>query len=113
MIDVKLDGYRAATEKVELGFMQSQDTHLSLDPIVGKLLLTLKPRDAVVTIDGHEYGVIKSDLTLADGSHSLAVQKQGFETYESTVVVSEGEPLNVEVALSPIVGSIEVTSVPQ
>ncbi len=113
VIDVKLDGYRAATEKVELGFMQSQDTHLSLDPIVGKLLLTLKPRDAVVTIDGQEYGVIKSDLTLADGSHSLAVQKQGFETYESTVVVSEGEPLNVEVALSPIVGSIEVTSVPE
>ena len=113
VIEVKLDGYRPATEKVELGFMQSQDTHLPLDPVVGKLLLTLKPRDAVVTIDGQEYGVIKSDLTLADGSHSLVVQKDGFETYESTFVVSEDEPLNVEVALSPIVSSIEVTSVPE
>ena len=49
--------------------------HFSLDPIVGKLLLTLEPRDALVIIDSQTYGTIKSDLTLAAGKHKLKVQQ--------------------------------------
>lgn len=112
-VKVSLNGHKPASDKIELGFRQTQDAHYTLDPSVGKLLLTLKPRDGVVTIDEQKYGIIKSDLTLGAGKHQLKVQKEGFEDYESTFTVTEGDPLEVEVSMTPIIGSIKVISTPE
>jgi serine/threonine protein kinase len=112
-VDVVLEGHREVNDRIELGFMQKQEAHYTLDARVGKLLLTLKPRDASVKIDDQVYGVINSDLILASGKHQLEVTKDGFQDYRSELSISEDSPLEVEVKLAPIVANIEVTSVPK
>ena len=111
-VEIFKEGHKPARELVELGFAQKGESHYSLDPIVGKLLLTLKPRDAQVTIDSHTYGEIKSDLTLAAGTHQLKVAKEGFHPYVSEIVLEEETPLEIEVDLKPILTSLKVTSEP-
>lgn len=113
VIDVSLEKHGLVEEKIELGFMQHQELHYTLDPLVGKLFLTLEPRDASVTIGDQVYGKINADLTLASGKHKLKVEKTGFVTYDSEIVVTEEEPLEVSVRLEPIVGEIAVTSSPK
>ena len=111
-VEVFKEGHKPARELVELGFAQKGESHYSLDPIVGKLLLTLKPRDAQVTIDSQTYGEIKSDLTLATGTHQLKVAKEGYHPYISEVFLTEETPLEVEVDLKPILTSLKVSSEP-
>ena len=112
-VEIFKDGHKTARELVELGFAQTGERHYTLDPVVGKLLLTLKPRDAQVTIDSQTYGEIKSDLTLAAGTHQLKVNKKGYHPYSSEIVLSEETPLEVEVDLEPILASINITSEPE
>lgn len=111
-VEIFKEGHKPARELVELGFAQKGESHYTLDPIVGKLLLTLKPRDAQVTIDSQTYGEIKSDLTLAAGTHQLKVAKEGYHPYISEIVLSEETQLEVEVELKPILTSLKVTSEP-
>ena len=112
-VELDLEGYQPSTDLVELGFAQRSENHYTLDPLVGKLLLTLEPRDALVTIDGQTYGNISSDITLAEGTHQLKVGKEGYQPYESEIVLSEDVPLEVEVRLKPIVAPIKVSSTPK
>lgn len=112
-VEVFKEGHKPARELVQLGFAQKGENHFTLDPIVGKLHLTLKPRDAQVRIDSHTYGEIKSDLTLAAGTHQLNVAKEGYHPYSSEIVLNEDIPLEVEVDLKPILTSIKVTSEPK
>jgi serine/threonine protein kinase len=112
-VEVFKDGHRPSREIVEVGFAERGEVHYSLDPIVGKLLLTLEPQDALVTIDSQTYGEIQSDLTLAAGTHQLKVQKEGYEPYDSEIVLTEETPLEVEVRLKPILTKVSVTSTPK
>lgn len=111
-VEITLDGHRPLHEKVELGFFQRGELHYTLDPRVGKLFLTLNPRDASVTIDDQVYGIVKSDLTLAPGSHKLTVNEKGFEPYTSQIIIEEGKALELEVTMTPISATVEVTSTP-
>lgn len=111
-VALALEHHRGVDEMVELGFQQQQERHFTLEPIVGKLLLTIKPSDASITIDGNSYGVVNSDLVLQAGKHKLQATKQGFEAYSSEIQIEENEALEVEVRLTPIVAQVEVTSEP-
>ncbi|MCA9779674.1 MAG: serine/threonine protein kinase, partial [Candidatus Eremiobacteraeota bacterium] len=112
-VEIFKDGHKPARELVPLAFAENGEAHYSLDPIVGKLLLTLKPRDAQVTIDSQTYGEIKSDLTLAAGTHLLKVAKEGYHPYSSEIVLSEDSPLEVEVGLKPILTTFKISSEPE
>ena len=112
-VEIFKDGHKPARELVPLAFAEKGEAHYSLDPIVGKLLLTLKPRDAQVTIDSQTYGEIKSDLTLAAGTHMLKVAKEGYHPYSSEIILSEDTPLEVEVGLKPILTTFKISSQPK
>lgn len=112
VVRIAFDGYKSSRRQVELGFAETGEVHVGLEPIVGKLLLTLKPRDALVTIDSQVYGEIQSDLKLAAGTHQLKVEKPGFQPYESKISIHEEVPLEVEVELQPIVAAVTINSKP-
>lgn len=111
-VEISMPGHRGVEDKVEVGFMQKQESHFTLEQRVGQLLLTLNPKDASVTLDGEVKGVINSDLSLPIGEHKLEVSKKGFEVYKSEVVIDEDKPLEMEVSLTPVVAAVEVTSTP-
>jgi serine/threonine protein kinase len=112
-VEVFKDGHRSARELVDVAFAETGEVNYSLDPIVGKLLLTLEPNDALVTIDSQTYGTIKSDLTLAAGKHQLSVKKDGYHPYTSEIRLTEDEVLEVEVRLDPVFAKVTVTSTPE
>lgn len=111
-VEISMPGHRGVEDKVEVGFMQKQESHFTLEQRVGQLLLTLNPKDASVSLDGEVKGIINSDLSLPIGEHQLEVSKKGFEVYKSEVVIDEGKPLELEVNLTPVVAAVEVTSTP-
>lgn len=111
-VEISLKGHRRVREQVDVGFMHRQELQYTLKPRIGKLLLTLNPRDASVAIDGHVYGIVKSDLSLTAGNHKLSVAQKGFEAYTSEIVIEEERALELEVSLAPIAASVQVTSTP-
>ena len=112
-LEVTLDGHKTQDDQIEIGFMQNQEVHYSLEPRVGKLLLTAKPRDASVSIDDKVYGAINSDLTLSAGKHHLKVTKDGFLPYESELQIEDEGQLEVDATLTPIVAELKITSEPE
>jgi uncharacterized membrane protein len=66
----------------------------------GTLAIRVQPADAVVMIDGERWdssGGQRLDVQVAPGSHRIDVQKDGYQTFSTTVQVRPGEstPLNV------------------
>ena len=113
IISLSLENHKSMKERVELGFRESRELYFSLDPRVGKLHLTLEPRDSIVSIDGQVYEKIDADLTLSSGTHALRVEKKGFELSESELIISEEEILEVNVELAPILGELLISSEPK
>ena len=66
----------------------------------GTLAIRVQPADAVVLIDGERWegsGGQRLDVQVAPGPHRVEVQKDGYQTFSTTVQVRPGEstPLNV------------------
>ncbi len=92
-IEVAKEGYRPYTETIELGASETKWLNVSaLTPIYGGLNVGYKPIDAQVAIDGKNVGStpgIFNDLLV--GSHKVTISKPGYDTYTTTVKITEGE----------------------
>ncbi len=84
----------------------------------GTIHLLVTPSDSEVILDGSSSGKAPPSGVLIlynvlPGSHSLAVQKEGYETYYGSVFVSPNEVVKFPVTLIPLqTGSLSVDSVP-
>jgi hypothetical protein len=69
-------------------------------PQLGHLVLTIEPRDAIVRVDGQSIAGPSPFVAtnLAVGSHAIAVEREGFETWSRTIDVPSGE-LDLPIAL--------------
>lgn len=93
---------------------------MSAQPVVeyGTVHLMVTPADAEVTWDGSSAGKVPSSGILVlynvlPGSHSLVIQKEGYEPYYGSLFVPKNDVVKFPVTLSPIRrGSLSVTSVP-
>jgi hypothetical protein len=70
----------------------------------GQLRVTVDRPGAIVTVDGKALGEspIKETPRVLEGPHAITVQKPGFVRWSSTVVVTAGQTVPVEVDLIPI-----------
>ncbi|HWB79445.1 MAG TPA: PEGA domain-containing protein, partial [Nannocystaceae bacterium] len=62
-------------------------------PQLGHLVVTVEPRDAIVRVDGRSIAGPSPFVAtnLAVGSHAIAVERDGFETWSRTIDVPSGE----------------------
>ena len=70
----------------------------------GTLAIRVQPADAVVLIDGQRWdssGGQRLDVQVAPGSHRIEVQKDGYQTFSTTVQVRPGESTPINVSLTP------------
>ncbi len=88
-------------------------TIAALEPRVPKLRLGLSPRveGTAVLRDGVELprGTLDDPIPMDPGDHTLLIRAPGFEPFEKTVTLREGETLALEVALA---ASPKVTTAP-
>ncbi|MEE0921678.1 MAG: SUMF1/EgtB/PvdO family nonheme iron enzyme [Paludibacteraceae bacterium] len=70
-------------------------------PIYGSMVLTTSPADAAVYVDGKKVGtspVIVNELLI--GSHSIRVEKDGYDQQEKTVQIIESQETILELMLN-------------
>ena len=62
----------------------------------GFLAVSTEPNEADVYVDGKHYGKTMTVITdLAEGSHTLKLEKQGYVTLTKTITIKENETLTV------------------
>lgn len=79
-----------------------------------RLLLSSVPPGAEVLINGSVAGTTPVDLTRPPGTYAVAFRLDGYEPYETTVLLASDEIRSVEALLrvAPGVGTLRVTSTP-
>ena len=86
-----------------------------LTPSTGTIYAQSSPTNAQVYIDGTYYGLTPHSITgLSVGSHSVLIQKSGYQDWSSTAQVNAGGTTNVYATLSAVqtYGAISVRSTP-
>jgi hypothetical protein len=82
-----------------------------LEAHVGSIVIRVRPAHAKVTLDGRSLDAasLGTPLRTSQGDHTLVVQAPGYERTSRAVRVASGAvPLSVDVALTPVMGFLDV-----
>jgi tetratricopeptide (TPR) repeat protein len=80
---------------------QAGESVVSTGPLYGELKIRSNVADATVILDGRALGMASQAYKkIAPGTHTLEVQRSGYETYSQTVKVVEGETTELAVDLA-------------
>jgi hypothetical protein len=67
------------------------------------LTIRVQPANATVLIDGERWdgpqGQERLTVEVAEGPHRIEIQRDGFESYSTTVTVRPGETMPINVSL--------------
>ncbi|MBR3616484.1 MAG: PEGA domain-containing protein [Bacteroidaceae bacterium] len=92
-IECRKAGHKSTIETLKIE--EGKDVTLTLsnpEPITGTLSITSTPLDAVVTIDGKDYGLTPRNINdLIIGNHKVTVSKDGYLSQEFEVAITENE----------------------
>ena len=73
------------------------------EPETGFLAISSEPSEANVYVDGKDYGKTTAFITdLAEGNHTLKLEKQGYVTITKNIVIKKGETLKLDETLQTI-----------
>ncbi len=118
-VQVSMAGYQTYTTTVYVdpGVPTRVSANLVPSPReTGSLSITSSPDGADIYVDGRYGGSTPAVVPgLAPGSHTVRVQKVGYDEFISTVTVYAGQRVQVPVTFSPApanIGAIEVSSDP-
>ncbi len=84
-LELFLEGYRKAVRTVRTEPEGYSRLDLDLQPIIGRIELTVSPADAEVVVDGRTVGNGSRTLSLTAREHRLTVRKDGYEPQSQTI----------------------------
>ncbi len=96
---VSKPGYEAATRQVSLGAGERRTLSLPLAGIFGEVTVRAQPADAQVYVDGEPRGGANQTLRLVATDHEIAIRKQGYVEYKTTITPRPGVPQVVRTTL--------------
>jgi formylglycine-generating enzyme required for sulfatase activity len=109
-LGLHLPGYKTARERLELE--PGEDRTLApirLEKIDGLLRVTSRPAGATVTVDGVYRGSAPLEVELAPGSrHRVELIHPGHQPASRSVDIRSGEATELDLALTPIKGQLQV-----
>jgi outer membrane receptor for ferrienterochelin and colicins len=91
----------------------AEKTLAELAQRVARVFVTSEPAGAAIFVDRREhgsYGTTPRVLALSPGEHRIWIDAEGYETGESTVSVAKGRLVGLPLALTRVVGEIDVDS---
>ena len=100
-IEVKKDKYISQTQKLDVQTNKTESINFNLKARLGLLsVMTTNPAEAKIFIDDTPYGstpAIIKDLLV--GSHTLKLEKEGFETLTKYIEIKENEKISEQLEL--------------
>ena len=109
-LTLKKPGYESSTGRITI----KKDVTLTVDdklpPARGEVVVTTEPPGATVIFDGKEAGTAPATVErVSAGEHKLAVRRDYFEPYETTLTLRKGEKAPVDIKLRRRLLVISVT----
>ena len=92
-------GFRLVSEQVILGPEQQQEKQINLSQDSASIKFSVSPNDAVLYIDGVRRGVGSQTLSLNTLPHKVTVQKDGYVSYENTIIPTKSSAQIVSIRL--------------
>ena len=92
-------GFRLASQQVTLGPEQLQEKQINLSQDVASIKFSVSPNDAELYIDGIRRGVGSQTLNLNTLPHKVVVQKDGYVSYQNTIIPTKSSAQIVSVRL--------------
>ncbi len=99
---VTKEGYFPFEKDVELpgAKVETADVQLSSRATTGLLRVTSPVAGAWVSLDGKRLGIVPAESAVSPGSHRVALQRDGYESAETNVVLGPGERKDVDVPMA-------------
>jgi archaellum component FlaG (FlaF/FlaG flagellin family) len=113
LIEAELDGYRTARTHIDVFEGDQARIELTLEPLLGLVLIHSVPTGAEVVIRGASLG--KTPLMIPDlplGAHRATLSKEGFLSKTVDIKVNNRIPKKVDIVLDSNSGVIQFTSKP-
>ena len=90
-----------------------QNLEVSLEPDWADITIASDPSGAMVTIDGKPSGVTPLTLELLSGSHEIELNLESYTPRTSSITAVAGVEAEISLELTPLPGTLLLTSVPQ
>jgi hypothetical protein len=98
-------GFKPLTQSLPVGGAPGATVKLTLAREVHEGALSVHaPAGATISIDGKVAGTGTYTGSLASGGHTLRVDAESMRSYQSEVVIQDGQKRTVDVALEPLAG---------
>jgi formylglycine-generating enzyme required for sulfatase activity len=98
-IELFLEGYSKAVRNVRTEPEGYSKLDLSLQPIIGRIQLSISPDDAEVLVDGRSVGSGSRTLSLTAKEHQLTVRKNGYESHSQPITPRPGHDQSLDIRL--------------
>ena len=98
-VSVMRDGYEPARREVQVASGDRAVVELELKPILGQVVVSARPADAQLYVDGAARGNANQTLELTATAHTLEIRRTGYAPHRVTVTPRPGLPQSVDVTL--------------
>jgi outer membrane receptor for ferrienterochelin and colicin len=99
---VSATGYQTKATIASVVARAIDSERMELQPLTGTLLVASEVRNALVTVDGREWGLTPAALALPIGVHDVTVTHPGFRPVQQRVEVSADSQAHIDADLVPI-----------
>lgn len=98
-VELFLEGYRTAVRTVQTEPEGHSRLDIGLEPIIGRVRLSISPGDAELLVDGRSVGRGGQTLSLTARAHELTVRKPGYETQRQTITPRPEHEQSLDISL--------------
>jgi len=95
-------GYESIERQVQVDPAASETLTLALAPRFGTVLITSRPVDAQLYVDGRLHGSATGRVKLTTTKHRLEIKKPGYEVFSTTVTPRAGVTQELSVTLATV-----------
>lgn len=110
LVAVARDGYESATRSARVAPGGRVTVEVSLEAILGEVIVRANPADARLLVDGTDRGTASQTLRLPSTAHAIEIRKPGYVPHRTTVTPRPGLAQNLEVTLLPGIPAVPSTA---
>ena len=98
-VSVMRDGYEPGRREVRVAAGGRAVVELALQPILGQVVVSARPADAQLYVDGTARGNANQTLELTATAHTIEIRRTGYAPHRVTVTPRPGLPQSIDVTL--------------